>query len=140
MSTVSSACRCIAFLVIGLVIVATGCERGLEPLVAAGVTDQLLRNAQSRPDVWVHYGRNYAAWRYAPIEQINRETVGRLELKWKLDAPGAPDPAWRQAHCIMVERGGGARDRWGGARLGVDVRYAALLGVVLTHAPWPIPC
>ena len=33
----------------------------------------------------VHYGRNYAGWRYAPIDQINRESVGRLELVWKID-------------------------------------------------------
>ncbi len=45
----------------------------------------MLLGAQERSDAWLHYGRNYAAWRYAPIELVDRSNVHRLELLWKLD-------------------------------------------------------
>lgn len=48
----------------------------------AGVTQDMLLDAQNRPDMWVHYGRNYGGWRYAPMDQINRTTVKRLVPKW----------------------------------------------------------
>jgi alcohol dehydrogenase (cytochrome c) len=59
-----------------------GCEGGD---TGRGAGPEVLLGAQTREDLWVHYGRNYAGWRYAPIDRIDRENVGRLELLWKLD-------------------------------------------------------
>ncbi len=49
-----------------------------------GVTDEMLLRAQAWPEGWVHYHRNYQGWRYAPLEQINRQTVKRLAPRWVL--------------------------------------------------------
>ncbi len=49
---------------------------------SGGVTSQMLLDAQKQADVWINYNRNYAGWRYAPMDQINRETVKRLVPKW----------------------------------------------------------
>ena len=71
---------------IATAIVAAFAVPGCERLEDRGVTNDVLLAAQSRLDLWVHYGRNYAGWRYSPDEQINRENVGRLEVIWKYDA------------------------------------------------------
>jgi alcohol dehydrogenase (cytochrome c) len=42
-----------------------------------------LESTQDRLDLWVHYTRDYNGQRYSPDTQINRDNVGRLELKWK---------------------------------------------------------
>lgn len=47
-----------------------------------GVSNEMLLDAQDRPDVWVHYARNYAGWRYFPGDKINRDNVKRLTPKW----------------------------------------------------------
>lgn len=49
---------------------------------AQNVTTEILEDAQNLSDRWVHYGRNYGAWRYMPDEQINRETVKDLSPVW----------------------------------------------------------
>ena len=46
------------------------------------VTDAMLIDAQNLPDRWITYGRNYAGWRYMPVDQINRDTVSQLEVAW----------------------------------------------------------
>jgi len=50
-----------------------------------GVTSEDLLTAQDRPDLWVHYGRDYTSRRYSPDDQINRENVDRLEPVWQYD-------------------------------------------------------
>jgi alcohol dehydrogenase (cytochrome c) len=50
----------------------------------AQVTTDMLIGAQELPDQWLHYNRNYAGWRYMPVDQINRETVSRLEPIWSI--------------------------------------------------------
>jgi alcohol dehydrogenase (cytochrome c) len=52
------------------------------PATGQGVTEEVLLNAQDQPDKWVHYGRNYGAWRFFPGNEINRETVKRLAPVW----------------------------------------------------------
>ena len=47
-----------------------------------GASPDVLLHAQDHDDKWVHYGRNYGAWRYFPGDQINKETVKRLVPKW----------------------------------------------------------
>ncbi len=51
-------------------------------LSGAGITEQRLRTAQNDAGVWLHYGRNYAGWRYADLAQINRTNVSKLEPRW----------------------------------------------------------
>ena len=58
-----------------------------------GVTNEILLDSQNRPDLWVQYGRNYAGWRFAPMDEINRETVGRLKPVWTHET-GIPDGAF----------------------------------------------
>jgi alcohol dehydrogenase (cytochrome c) len=45
-------------------------------------TDRQLVEAQDRTDSWMHYSRNYAAWRFFPGDQINRENVKGLTRTW----------------------------------------------------------
>ncbi len=47
-----------------------------------GVTQKHLLGAQDRTNMWVHYGRNYGAWRHVPLDKINKSNVGRLVPKW----------------------------------------------------------
>ena len=49
---------------------------------AQPVTTDMLENAQALSDRWIHYGKNYGAWRYMPDDLINRDTVNRLAPKW----------------------------------------------------------
>lgn len=50
--------------------------------LAQNVTTEVLENAQDYSDRWVHYGKNYGAWRYMPDDQINRDTVADLAPVW----------------------------------------------------------
>lgn len=49
------------------------------------VTFDMLHSSQSRDDSWLQYGRNYAAWRHAPLDAIVRSNVSKLELMWQFD-------------------------------------------------------
>lgn len=41
--------------------------------------------ADSDPNNWLLYGRNYQGWRYSPLSQINKRNVKNLALAWSLD-------------------------------------------------------
>ncbi len=46
------------------------------------VTDETLLNP---PDGdWLMWRRTYDGWGYSPLEQINKENVGKLQLAWSL--------------------------------------------------------
>lgn len=53
-----------------------------QTVLAQNVTTDILENAQDYSDRWVHYGKNYGAWRYMPDDQINRDTVADLAPVW----------------------------------------------------------
>ena len=36
---------------------------------------------------WAAYGRTYSEQRFSPLDQINRQTVGKLGLAWSLELP-----------------------------------------------------
>ena len=76
--TFSAAARmtCIAVLA-GMVAISTGA--GAQ---GKGVTQKDLLGAQDHTDKWVHYGRNYGAWRHVPLDKINKSNVNRLVPKW----------------------------------------------------------
>ncbi len=44
------------------------------------VTAEMLRNPPPRD--WLIFGRNYQRWSYSPLDQITRENVSSLQLKW----------------------------------------------------------
>jgi alcohol dehydrogenase (cytochrome c) len=51
------------------------------------VTDEQLRSPD--PADWLMWRRTYNAWGYSPLDQINRENVGTLQLAWSRGmAPG----------------------------------------------------
>lgn len=46
------------------------------------VDDKALRNASEDTNEWLMTGRNYAANRYSPLDQINTKNVSQLGLAW----------------------------------------------------------
>src|ERR1700693_695035 len=46
------------------------------------VTAQRLVNADKEPQNWLSYGRTYNAWRYSPLDQINRSNIKKLVAAW----------------------------------------------------------
>jgi alcohol dehydrogenase (cytochrome c) len=49
---------------------------------AATITEEKLRSAQDDPGVWLMYGKNYSAWRYGDLNQINTDNITRLAPRW----------------------------------------------------------
>ena len=47
-------------------------------------TDRII-NANNEPQNWLSHGRDYHEQRYSPLNQINLETINKLELEWSLD-------------------------------------------------------
>ena len=44
------------------------------------ITEEMLLDPD--PADWIMWRRNYASWGYSPLDQINRDNVGDLELAW----------------------------------------------------------
>jgi alcohol dehydrogenase (cytochrome c) len=64
---------------------------GGQPPPFKPVTDAMLRNPS--PGDWLHFRRTYDAWGYSPLGEINRRTVGRLQLAWAWAMePGTQQP------------------------------------------------
>ncbi len=53
-------------------------------LVVAGL---LLASAQTRSVEWTHYGGNAASHKYSPLDQINKDTIGKLTMAWRWASP-----------------------------------------------------
>ena len=49
---------------------------------AGDVTNERLLQSQDDPESWLMYGRNYSAWRYSELDQINTSTVKQLAPAW----------------------------------------------------------
>ena len=49
---------------------------------AATITEENLRSAQDDPGVWLMYGKNYSAWRYGDLNQINTGNIAKLAPRW----------------------------------------------------------
>ncbi|MEP6782766.1 MAG: pyrroloquinoline quinone-dependent dehydrogenase [Acidobacteriota bacterium] len=56
-------------------------------LVVAGLQ---LGSAQSRSVEWTHYSGNAASQKYAPLDQINKDNVGKLTIAWRWASPDNP--------------------------------------------------
>ena len=55
---------------------------GMQNLAAQDVTAQRLVNADKEPQNWLTYGRTYNAWRYSPLDQVNRSNIKKLVPVW----------------------------------------------------------
>ena len=53
-------------------------------LVVAGLQ---LASAQTRSVEWTHYGGNAASHKYSPLDQINKDNVGKLSVAWRWASP-----------------------------------------------------
>ena len=77
--------KCGIIVVGALMLVATSAIAQIEDLEP--VTDEKLRNPDAAD--WLMWRRTYDAWGYSPLDQINRENVGTLQLAWSRGmAPG----------------------------------------------------
>ena len=62
--------------------------------------------AQGRSVEWTHYGGNAASHKYSPLDQINKDTIGKLTVAWRW---ASPDNAVVEAN--PTARPGGTRTR-----------------------------
>jgi quinoprotein glucose dehydrogenase len=44
-------------------------------------------NAQGRTVEWTHYGGNAASHKYSPLDQVNKDTIGKLAIAWRWASP-----------------------------------------------------
>lgn len=75
-----------------LIIISIQCSKKPEPgseahikLATSIIDDAYLTNADSTPENWLTYGKNYAEDRFSSLTQINKENVGKLGLAWALN-------------------------------------------------------
>ena len=51
-------------------------------LAGAQTTSERLLNAANEPQNWLNHHKDYAATRYSPLDEINKESVGGLKVAW----------------------------------------------------------
>jgi len=62
------------------------CTLLLTSQVAAQVTYDRILRADEEPGNWLTYNRSYDSRHHSPLDEINRENAGELELKWVFQA------------------------------------------------------
>jgi alcohol dehydrogenase (cytochrome c) len=55
--------------------------------VAGETSYQRILNADKEAANWLTYSGNYKGWRYSPLDQITRENVNKLKVKWIYQMP-----------------------------------------------------
>ena len=75
--------------------VLSGCERDEPPVStpvaekaetrAAWVNAERIINADAEPHNWLAHGRTFSEQRFSPLDQVNTDNVGSLELAWYVD-------------------------------------------------------
>ncbi len=50
--------------------------------VTSHIDDNYLTNADDHPENWISHGKNYAEDRYSALDDINKNNVNQLSLKW----------------------------------------------------------
>src|SRR5262245_51607838 len=71
------------FFVTLVVVAAIGTSAVAQVKTVKPVTQAMLLNPP--PDDWLMYSRTYDALRFSPLNQINKQNVGRLTQVWKKD-------------------------------------------------------
>ncbi len=56
----------------------------LSSAAAGQVTAERLLDAADEPQNWIHYNGTYSSQRYSGLDQITRDNVGDLQVKWML--------------------------------------------------------
>ncbi|MBM3808916.1 MAG: pyrroloquinoline quinone-dependent dehydrogenase [Acidimicrobiia bacterium] len=46
-----------------------------------------MAGAQGRSVEWTHYSGNAASHKYSPLDQINKDTIGKLQVAWRWTSP-----------------------------------------------------
>jgi quinoprotein glucose dehydrogenase len=64
--------------------------RRLAFAVSVVVAGLQLASAQTRSVEWTHYGGNAASQKYSPLDQINKDTIGKLAIAWRWASPDNP--------------------------------------------------
>lgn len=64
-----------------------------------------LAAAQSAPGEWAHYHRDLAATRFAPLDQITRENVGRLAVAWTWAPDTSATPEYKNENTPLMVGG-----------------------------------
>jgi alcohol dehydrogenase (cytochrome c) len=59
----------------------------LAAALASQVTHERILNAEKDPGNWLTYSGSFKGWRYSPLDQITRENVGNLKVKWIYQMP-----------------------------------------------------
>jgi quinoprotein glucose dehydrogenase len=73
--------------------------RRLAYVVSLVVVTLQLASAQTRSVEWTHYGGNAGSHKYSPLDQINKDTIGKLAVAWQ----------WASADNALVEANPTAR-------------------------------
>jgi quinoprotein glucose dehydrogenase len=55
--------------------------------VALVLTALQMTGAQGRIVEWTHYSGNAASHKYSPLDQINKDTIGKLQVAWRWTSP-----------------------------------------------------
>ncbi len=96
-STLTNFPRITTAMALVLITVAIGFESGLSQVSGGAVgktessrgafyiDDERINSAEGEPENWLAYGRTYEEQRFSPLDQINRKTVSRLGLTWRVD-------------------------------------------------------
>ena len=56
-------------------------------VVALAVAGLQLASAQGRSVEWTHYSGNAASHKYSPLDQINKDNIGKLTVAWRWTSP-----------------------------------------------------
>jgi alcohol dehydrogenase (cytochrome c) len=79
------------------------------PLIAADVTFDRLKNAESEPGNWLTHHKTYDAKRFSPLDQINRSNVKNLHVAFAVQLggtePGGDKKYAREQDTPLVEDG-----------------------------------
>ena len=67
-------------LLVAVVMLAAGVSASSQVTSFRPVTDAVLQNPPASD--WLHFRRTYDGWGYSPLDQINRQNVGQLQLAW----------------------------------------------------------
>ena len=72
---------------LGMASVLGGCGSGADEMPAGGIDTMRLVNAGADPANWITHGGTYSEQRFSPLDQIDRATVGDLQLVWSWATP-----------------------------------------------------
>jgi alcohol dehydrogenase (cytochrome c) len=80
---------------------------GKAPPVTKGLTHERIISARDEPNNWLTYYGSYDGQRYSPLDQINKDNVGKLVPQWVFQAgsmglhSGASTYAWEASPIIV---------------------------------------